>query len=289
VVGIDGSDGAMVALDWAVAEAQRRSARLRLLSSYAVPYYGDPGMAGAYGIEAQVEAIQGEHEGFVTEARQRATQMAPQVVVESVVTLSSAAAALVDSALDGDVVVVGSSGRSGAVADVIGSVATSVCHRAHVPVVVVPTSWTSKGTAMHKIVVGVDGSPAAHAALRWAHEEARLAGATLVVVHAWHYPYSSARGSASETREAMRLDALRQLEAEVDALGPRAGDGASIETRLVEDSPSKAVLDEARDADLVVVGSRGRGGFASLLLGSVSRVVVQHSPCPVAVIRHDGA
>jgi nucleotide-binding universal stress UspA family protein len=169
-------------------------------------------------------------------------------------------------------VVVGASGRTGPIAGVLGSVTTAVAHRAEVPVVVVPAMW--EGEAMKKIVVGLDGSATSDAALRWAVEEARLGGAELVAVHVWSYPYSGG------PREAMRQDAQQQLDESL-----AAADAGKVTAKLIEGHVAGALIDESADADLLVVGSHGRGGFTSMLLGSVSRTAVQHAKCPVAVIR----
>jgi nucleotide-binding universal stress UspA family protein len=140
---------------------------------------------------------------------------------------------------------------------------------------------------MKKIVVGTDGSESARHALEWAYEEARLAAAELVVVHSWEYPYPDVSGSTSDTRDRMRRDAEKELDEAVAVQAERGrADGVIVRKHLVESAPAKALIDESEGADLVVVGSRGRGGFASLLLGSVSRAVVQHAHCPIAVIRH---
>lgn len=284
VVGVDGSDTSLKALDWAVGEAGRSGRGVRAVSCYSVPFYGEPGMFGAYAIESQVEAIKAEHEQIASSALHRAAELDPTVPREGSVVFASPAAVLPEAADEGDMIVVGSTGRTGVLAATLGSVATAVCHRASVPVVVVPATTPEGGKGMKKIVVGVDGSPTSEEALQWAFDEARLAGAELVVLHGWSYPYA---GWRSEPRDEMKLDALRQLEASVETLGPdRDASGVKVHAKLVEDHPAAAIIEEAGDADLVVVGSRGRGGFRSLLLGSTSRAVVQHAPCPVAVIRH---
>lgn len=142
---------------------------------------------------------------------------------------------------------------------------------------------------MRKIVVGVDGSEASTEALRFAVEEARLRGATLKVVHAWDFPYSAVAVAGylpqadgrlfEELREAAErlLDgALTGVEAETE--------GISIERAVIEAPAPRALVDAAEDADLLVVGSRGLGGFAGLLLGSVSQQCAHHAPCPVVIV-----
>lgn len=284
VVGVDGSEASMKALRWAAFEAKRRGRSLLAVSCYSVPFYGEPGMFGAYAIESQVEAVKAEHEQIAADAVALVSRLDPTVETDAAVVFASPAAVLPEVAEEADLLVVGSTGRTGLLADTLGSTATAVCHRAHVPVVVVPAVSPERGPGMKKIVVGIDGSPTSEEALRWAFEEAKLAGAELVVLHGWSYPYA---GWRSEPRDEMQLDALRQLESSVETLGPdRERAGVIVHSRLVEDNPANAIIEEAADADLVVVGSRGRGGFKALLLGSTSRAVVQHAPCPVAVIRH---
>ncbi len=142
-----------------------------------------------------------------------------------------------------------------------------------------------------RIVVGVDGSEHATAALRWAVDEAKLRRATVVALHAWTFvpppPIGSPDllavpvGDIAGDLEAERIAAERSLEtalADVEA-------GVTIERRLVEGDPAEAILEEASGADLVVVGSRGHGGIKTAFLGSVSNHVIQHAPCPVVVVR----
>ncbi|MCX5173883.1 universal stress protein [Streptomyces antibioticus] len=139
---------------------------------------------------------------------------------------------------------------------------------------------------MPSIVVGIDGSPASVRALHWAVEEARLRGATVRVVHAWSFPYHSgeiAHLAAESVHELLRKAAEETVETALH--GVTDADRAVIECVIVQAPPVQALLDAARDASLLVVGSRGRGGFANLLLGSVSYQCVLHAPCPVVIVR----
>jgi len=138
------------------------------------------------------------------------------------------------------------------------------------------------------VVAGFDGSPSSEAALRVALCEAKLRQARLLVVSAWHAPTryygSAAAPSASRAlAEDTRKELATKLEAAVAALREEA-DGTAIETRLVEGAAASVLADEAADADLLVVGSRGFGGFRELLLGSVGRQCAQHAPFPVLVV-----
>lgn len=144
------------------------------------------------------------------------------------------------------------------------------------------------------IVVGVDGSPASREALRFAAEEARLRGARLVAVHAWAFIPPAPVGEPGMIPVpvgdyAGQLDAERAAaEAELDAALAEAfpeGPPVEVERRLVEGDAAQVLEAEAEDADLLVVGSKGRSGLASVLLGSVSRHVVDHARCPVVVVK----
>ena len=143
---------------------------------------------------------------------------------------------------------------------------------------------------MTKIVVGVDGSEESQAALNWAYDEARQRGSELDVVHAWTYPYQGPRTGVTEPRDLMELDAAKALEQTMTRLHrDRAGASAGVTTHahVREGNPADVLVQESKDAELLVVGSRGRGGFASLLLGSVSTAVTHHASCPVVVVRPD--
>lgn len=135
------------------------------------------------------------------------------------------------------------------------------------------------------VVVGVDGSPGAVAALRWAADEARLRDATLRLVTAWSFsPFALLPGASPPSSEAELVDRARHVQAgAVEAAGNT--DALDVE-KLVEDGPPvECLVAEAKDADLLVVGARGLGGFERLLLGSVSQQLAHHAPCPVVIVR----
>lgn len=143
---------------------------------------------------------------------------------------------------------------------------------------------------MDVIVVGVDQSEPAKEALRFAFEEAKLRHAKLRVVHAWQYGtigaaegggfYPVVGADVREVREAAR----QALEQTLRKSLPDT-DSVEVEQRVLEGTPAGVLVGESRDADLLVVGSRGHGGFAGLLLGSVSQQVAHHAACPVVIVR----
>jgi len=145
---------------------------------------------------------------------------------------------------------------------------------------------------MAVVVVGVDRSEGAKAALQFALEEAKLRRASLRAVIAWHFPnigYSGlgdAMPAMPDEIDARRAAAESALDAALREVVPDRGD-VEIERRIVEDAAAAALVQESRDADLLVVGSRGLGGFRGLLLGSVSQQVANHAACPVVIVPHE--
>jgi nucleotide-binding universal stress UspA family protein len=137
------------------------------------------------------------------------------------------------------------------------------------------------------IVVGIDGSNAARHALAWAFAEAEQRGAELDVVTAWDFPYQWAQGfntKRADDGDAFAQSAADEAATEVDEFLDGKPRPSWLHIHSVEGAAAPVLLRLARDADLLVVGSRGRGGFKDLLLGSVSTACVHHTPCPIAVI-----
>jgi len=137
---------------------------------------------------------------------------------------------------------------------------------------------------MERIVVGVDGSDNSVSALRWAVAEARRRSARLEVVRAWRWTSPVGEGLVAvppdlpnQIEEAAAVELRRQLD-QVDT------DGVNVDPVVAYGDAPSVLVDIARDADLLVVGSRGRGGFTGLLLGSVSQQCAQHAPCPVVIV-----
>jgi nucleotide-binding universal stress UspA family protein len=152
-------------------------------------------------------------------------------------------------------------------------------------VTLVPVEWATadrSGSNGPRVVVGIDDSNEAKAALDWAIDEADLWRAGLTIVHAWSYPYGL-DSPATAKHDVMRVDAACELERAVERANSRGG--SSVDGMLVEGNAAEAIVEAASGADLVVVGSRGRGGLRSLVLGSVSSAVICHSPCPTVVVR----
>ncbi|HEU5127531.1 MAG TPA: universal stress protein [Glycomyces sp.] len=135
-----------------------------------------------------------------------------------------------------------------------------------------------------RIVVGVDGSPSSLEALRWALRQAKATGSSVEAVHAWQIPVSYGTAVAVVPGENFAESAQRALEESVDdVLG--GGDDVQVNRVAAQGLPAQVLIERSHDAELLVVGSRGRGGFKGLLLGSVSQHCVTHAHCPVVVLR----
>jgi nucleotide-binding universal stress UspA family protein len=202
---------------------------------------------------------------------------------------SLAARALLEAASGASLLVLGAKRQSALRGLLVGSVSQHCLHHATSPLAIVhPRAAPAEGVA-ERVVVGIDGSDTSRAALRWAVGEARLRQASLDVVLAWHlpyvggYPYTGASFDPGYLEEGARTT-LDEFVDGTDTTGlPRPPDRI-----LSLGDPASALVDIADGADLVVVGSRGLGGFTGLLLGSVSHHVAHHAPCPVVIIPPEG-
>jgi len=135
---------------------------------------------------------------------------------------------------------------------------------------------------MTKVVVGVDGSEASRAAVRWAAGEAQLRGVELLAVEAWEFSPLIFAADVPVALDELRASVTEHL---AGVVADEVPDGVSARQLVVEQAPVPALLGQCEPDDVLVVGSRGRGGFAGLLLGSVSQQLAQHSACPVVIVR----
>lgn len=279
VVGTDESEGAGGALTWAADEAERHGAELVAVLAWGYldqhratpdsdfdPEYHEADAAAA--LDAIVERVLGPDRA-ATVTRRAINDLTPQ--------------ALVEAARDADLLVVGARGLGPFRGALVGSVSQHCLHHATCAVAVVRESLTPSSPP--RVVVGVDGSETARRALAWALDEGRARQAVVEVVNAWHPPYV---GAYPFDPAALDLELFEQgardLVAEMLDGQDVAGLPSPPKVTVVSDTAAQAVITAAEGADLVVIGSRGRGGFAALLLGSVSQQVAHHAPCPVVVV-----
>ncbi len=146
---------------------------------------------------------------------------------------------------------------------------------------------TQQGSQAGRIVVGVDGSRPSRAALQWALRQAELTGATVQAVIAWHYPvmvggYAWAPVSVLDSSDFGEIAEKQISETIADVVDPASN--VRVTTSVLEGNAAQVLLDAARGADLLVVGSHGHGGFTGALLGSVSQHCAPHSPCPIVIV-----
>ena len=281
IVGFDGSENSRTALRWAAAEAQVRSATVSAVSSYAMPplmnLYG-LGTAGA--AAASLERLGATCAASLNEAVAKSAAAHPSVHFEQHVVAEQPVEYLVGATTDADLVVVGANGLGAVKHFLLGSVTGALLHKSACPVVVVPTEL---GTRRNRVVVGVDSSHSSNAALLFAADEADRLSGELLVVHAWQYPYTISGEAASGRTELCLVDAALVLDEAVEFARVRMS--GNVVGQLAEAHAAQALLDASLDGDMLVVGSRGRGGFRSMLLGSVAHAVSVNAPCPVVVVR----
>ncbi len=264
VVGFDGSPSSVAAVDWAAEEAAARGSALRVVTCSAVPASVDfyaVGTRQAQSLSDVVSTVRGRH---------------PDLVVEQATTHLDPRDALIDEAADADLLVVGSSESGMAKAWLLGSVPRTAARRSPCPVIVVRGEWQQPP---RRIVIGVDSSSAAAAAVEWASAEANRHGAEILVVHAWQRPGDA--GQSVRARDLARADAQCILDLAVNRCRERSG--GLVRGELVQGSAAAALIEASVDADLLAVGSRGRSGFRTMLFGSVALSVSEHAACPVAV------
>jgi nucleotide-binding universal stress UspA family protein len=291
-VGVDGSAGSTAAVAWAAKLASRRHLQLKIVHGLQIAglYYGG-GMTGI-GAATLFEAVQADGERAIADARALAASVDKDLVIVTELPNDPPVPMLIDESRHARLLVVGRTGTGGFADMLVGGTAASVVSHAHCPVAVV--RGRREDTAAPEtgpVVVGVDGSPNSEQAIAAAFEEASLRGVPLVAVHAWSdITYEDTRGTARIRTQPETLE-----EGEERLLGQRLAGwqekypDVEIGRNLVRDRPRHILLEESETAQLIVVGSRGRGGFTGMLLGSTSQALVQHAGCPVLVVRPEPA
>ena len=275
VVGVDDSDPSRVALDLAVAEAELRHRPLHLV-------HADP-----FGLAAHSDAgpLPDEPGYGIGEARARPRAAAPRITVTGEVARGFPQPVLIAASREAELIVIGDR-RLGAVARALNdTVAGEVTLRASCPTLVARAAAAPDGP----VVVGVDGSGDAQAAVGFAAAEADLRGCAVLVVHAWTRPGPHRPGSALPVdlaTDSVRAGAERLLSESI-AGWPAKFPGVDFQRLLVHGHPRQALMDAGQSAGLLVVGSRGRTEPPVWELGSVSRYLLHHAPCPLVVVpRH---
>lgn len=281
VVGVDGSAESKVAVDWAARDAAMKGLPLRLLHVLNPPVvmaFPEVPMPPGF-----LQWQQDEGRTILQAAQDAARAAAPDVAVSGDMVSGSPVPTLVESSADARMIVVGCRGRGALARGLLGSVSNGLLHHARCPVAVIhDEDPLMPHPAKAPVVVGVDGSPASEKALQIAFEEASLRGVDLLAVHAWsdssvfEFP-----GSDWSTLQAMGEETLAERLAGWQERYP----DVLVRRTVVADRPAHQLIEQAQSAQLLVVGSHGRGGFAGMLLGSVSTSVVNAARMPVIVAR----
>jgi nucleotide-binding universal stress UspA family protein len=300
VVGVDGSDHSKCALVWAAREAERRRRPLHIVTAYSVPIFAASGLDGGY---ATVD------DSVIREGAEAILQQAVNKVagydidVDASVENGDASGVLLEMSETAELLVFGTRGRGGFVGRLLGSVSSALPAHAKCPTVTVPLICSDRlgETTDDKhvlaelaksghvpvenvVVVGVDGSEQARVAVLEAAAQAeRLAARLRVVCAVPQYNGSLAWVPAPMDREALFADVRVQLDAGtawIRSHFPRL----TVENQLVDGSPVDILVEASRHVELVVVGTRGRGGFAGMLLGSTSDGILHHAKGPVMVV-----
>ena len=276
VVGVDGSDNAAAACDWAVAHAAGRCRELRLVNVWQYPYVGALPMAGT----GLTDASAGMAEGAQTlvQAAVDRLQVPEGVAVSGATGEGPAAEVLLDGAADADLLVVGTRGRGGFRRLVLGSVSHQTATHATAPTVVVPLSASARTASA---VMGMDGSANAKAALAWLLDFAPEAAVT--VVGTWDPGPVTVDHVGEASYQAIEGDMERVFVESVDEV-LAAHPGREVTRRFGYGAPGPTVVRAAEEADLVVVGARGRSGVTGLVLGSCSNYVVHHAQVATVVV-----
>ncbi|WP_206796304.1 universal stress protein [Amycolatopsis sp. MtRt-6] len=281
VVGVDGSTAATHAVSWAAQEAVRRDLPLVIVHAcalvpVAVPYA--EGLVPAYH-RAQLEYGR----EWLDAAESVAQKAAPDVRMSTDLVRGWAAEQLIARSASAELVVLGSRGLGGFTGLVVGSIAVAVATYGHCPIVVVRgADARTEPREDGPVVVGVDGSPTSAAAIPFAFRAAASRGVPLVAVHTWlDMPLGEI--GVDEAWNAIERE-HRALVGEWLVPARAEHPDVPVEVVVARHRPAHTLLEQAENAQLVVVGSRGRGGFRGLLLGSTSHALIYHAACPVAVV-----
>jgi nucleotide-binding universal stress UspA family protein len=282
LVAVDGSAESDTAVRWAAREAVMRHASVTLMHVIAPVVVHWPFTP----LQESFDEWQQENAQFVIEQAQKTFHAslgdAEPPSLRAAVPRAAVVSTLIDASSEAQLVVVGSRGMGALGRGVLGSVSSGLVHYAHCPVAVVHADQDQAPDLTSPVLLGIDGSPASETAIALAFDEASRRGADLVALHAWSdvgvFPSLGMDWHQYE-------DEGHEILAERLAGWQDQYPDVHVRRRIVCDRPARWLLDESENAQLVVVGSRGRGGFAGMLLGSVSAAVAQSAKAPVIVVR----
>ncbi|MGW3989206.1 universal stress protein [Streptomyces sp. NPDC004830] len=281
VVGVDGSDGSILAVDWAVDEAVRHGLPLRLV--YGSLWERYEGALPSVTLQRPSERVLAQH--IVASAEERVRRLDPDVKVSVEAVAAEAVSALLGEGDNATALVTGSRGRGELKGALLGSVGLAVAARAYCPVVVVRGDKAGLAGTHERILLGAGDPDSSHEAVRFAFREAEVRGCVLDIVRAWRSPAHENVDHPAGTDEAAEQEA--QASRLIDALvADVATDHPAVRVnRVPVEGPARKVLvHRSQAADLVIVGARRRSGHFGLQLGRVGHTLLHHAACPVAVV-----
>ncbi|MEU1571896.1 universal stress protein [Streptomyces collinus] len=283
VVGVDGSEPSLRAVDWAADEAALRAVPLRAVYACLWERYEGAALARDIGKPTALPLAQ----DVVGAAAQRARARHPELQVSADVVFEEPEYALVREARDASALVVGTRGRGGIAEMLLGSVSLAVAAHADCPVIVLRGSHDNQATPpVHgRVVVGVGEDAKESTAVRFAAEEARRRGVPLEAVRAWRRPAHETTDHPLLVGDPARLHEEAAAE-ELEAALQDVPEDVEVHRRTVEGHARRVLADASHSADLLVVGATRREGHFGLQLGRVAHAVLHHSACPVAVVPH---
>ncbi len=279
VVGLDRTDTGRMAVEYAAALAARRDVPLHVLHAFD---------AAQYEVRDAVGVMRSAAQGLIDQTVEVLGIAYPNLTVVGRVEPGSAEVALIEASRGASAVVVGLRGTHGFAALVVGSPMLHVASHAHCPVIAVPLPGDYE-SPRHGVVVGVDGSALSSDAIAFGFEVAAETEQPLLAVHAWSDPTRTGVGVMMPVvYDPVTVSQEAQLVlAESMAGWAEKYPEVMVRHRVVHADPVQALVTESADAQLLVVGSHGRGDLRSLLLGSVGHGVLHHAKVPVAIVRRE--
>ena len=283
VVGYDGSPASELAVQWAAVSARNHNVLLEVLTSWTPPATELSAAGGIAPDDETLAALEASARAVAVQGVAIANQIAQDVDVNPMVTVGTPAGALLDRSESARMLVVGTHGRSGLKQLILGSVSRQVATHANCPTVVVRPTQTPDA---NEITVGLDGSATSLRALNFAFNVASCRGHDLRIVVTWVPPIDPITDVPSSDSDALAQEAGAEMRVAAEELAGHRERYPDVTVTVSEHrgKASAALIAASENAALVVVGSRGLGGFRGLLLGSVSHAVVHDAKCPVAVV-----
>lgn len=281
LAGVDGSAPSNAAVRWAAREAAMRNVPLILVHARTTPTAGVEMTWPVLPVPEDLAQRQEEEaRQVIADAVNLAESELESARIDTKVIFAAPIPTLVDLSKDVDMIAVGCRGQGALARTLLGSVSTALVHHAHCPVAVIHNEAPERPDG--PVLVGIDGSPSSELATALAFDEASWRGATLVAMHAWNDADASSVPSLEWS--ALEIAADKTLAERLAGWSERYPD-VPVRRVVVWEHPARHLIERADTSQLVVIGSRGRGGFAGMLLGSVSTAVVHGAHAPVIVAR----